>query len=703
MEKNYNFKEVEKKLTNLWDSQGCFAVNHDKSKKSYTVILPPPNANGDLHLGHALYTVEDIMIRYKRMSGFNALWIPGEDHAGFETQVVYEKYLSTLGKSRFDFSREEFYQNIFEFVQKNKTRMQNQLKSMGFSFDWSRETFTLDPKVIKIVYSTFEKLNQDSLLYRGERLVNYCTIHETSFSDLEIEYKEKDGNFYFVKYQLEGTKDFLTVATVRPETIFVDVCLAVNPSDERYKNFIGKKVINPLTKELIPIIEDEYVDIELGTGVLKVTPLHDFNDYNLAKKHGIENYKSVIEKNGRLNDLALEFAGMKVNASREKIAEKLQQEGLIEKIVPHKNSVPCCYKCSSVLEPMLIPQWFIKTKPLALKAKQAVIDGKIKFHPKRFEDVYFEWLDKIIDWNISRQIVWGIRIPAFECQVCKNWQIAIDLKPKKCECGSDNFKQDEDTFDTWFSSGQWPFATLGYPDSEDFKNFYPTSMLDTAYDILFFWVARMVMLGIYVTGEVPFENIYLHGLVRDAKGQKMSKSKGNVINPLDLIEKYGVDSVRMSLIMGTPAGNDQNFSESKYIGNRNFANKVWNMARYIEFSKPEGYDLTQNYELKDLENLDYEIAKTHKEFIANVTSKLDSYKLSDAAEEVFSYIWHYVADTLIEKAKTNKELFPLLNLIFKDCLKVLSVFMPFVTEEVWQNIYTNNQEKLVSTSSWPKY
>jgi len=703
MDKNYNFKEVENKLTSLWDTKKVFQVKLDPSKKPYTVILPPPNANGDLHLGHALYTVEDIMIRYKRMMGFNALWVPGEDHAGFETQVVYEKYLSTLGKSRFDFSREDFYNNIFEFVQKNKSSMQNQLKKMGFSFDWSRETFTLDPHIIKTVYNTFEKLNQDSLLYRGERLVNYCTVHETSFSDLEIEYNEKEGNFYYVKYQIEGTTDFLTVATVRPETIFVDICLAVNPNDKRYQNFVGKNAINPLTKKIMPIIADEYVDIELGTGVLKVTPLHDFNDYSLAKKNGFENYQSVIEKNGKLNELALEFAGMKVKAGREKVAEKLQNEGLIEKIVPHKNSVPCCYKCSSVLEPMLIPQWFIKTKSLAEKAKQAVIDGKIKFHPKRFEDVYFEWLDNIIDWNISRQIVWGIRIPAFECQVCKNWQIATDLKPKKCACGSEDFKQDSDTFDTWFSSGQWPFATLGYPDSEEFKHFYPTSMLDTAYDILFFWVARMIMLGIYVTGVVPFNHVYLHGLVRDAKGQKMSKSKGNVINPLTLIEKFGVDSVRMSLIMGIPAGNDQNFSESKYIGNRNFANKVWNMARFIEFSKPEGYDLTQNFELKDLEKLDYEIYKTHKEFIQNISSKLDNYKISETAEDVFAYIWHFVADDLIENTKTNKDLYPLLNHIFKDCLKVLSVFMPFVTEEIWQNLYSSQNETLISTSKWPEY
>lgn len=703
MEKNYNYSQVEERIYKLWLDSGCLKADAKSSKPPFSIVLPPPNANANLHLGHALYTVEDALIRYKKMKGFEVLWVPGADHAGFETQVVYEKNLSKEGKSRFDFERNEFFTNVYNFVLNNKGNMQNQLKSLGFALDWSRDTFTLDEKVVKRVYQTFEDLFNDGLIYRGSRLINYCTKHGTGFSDLEIEYKNSKDFLYFVKYQLEDSSQFLTVATARPETIFVDVALCVNPNDERYKELIGKNVVNPLTKKLLPIISDEGVEIDFGTGVLKITPLHDFKDYEIAKKNNLEGV-SVIERNGKLNSYAGTFEGLKIAEGREKVCEKLESDGFLMSKKEYEHQVPCCYKCETVLEPILLPQWFVKTKPLAEKAIDAVRSGEIKIYPERFEKVYFDWMENIIDWNISRQIVWGIRIPAFECNLCHKWQISKDLNPSKCDCGSTEFTQDTDTFDTWFSSGQWPFATLGYPENEDYKKFYPLSVMETGYDILFFWVARMVMLGIYVTGKVPFEKIYLHGLVRDSKGQKMSKSKGNVVNPVDLIQKYGADSLRMSLVMGAPVGNDQNFSEPKIVGNRNFSNKIWNMARFLTMlAENQSYDLSINQDFKDFQNIDNEIYKNHIDFVQKINSRMEKMSLSEVAEDLHSYMWHQLADIYIERCKENKEMLPLINSIFKDCLKMLHPIMPFITEEIWQNIYSKENNQFIINSSYPEY
>lgn len=702
MEKNYNFSEVESKIYQLWLDNNCFKADSSSNKPPFSIVLPPPNANGNLHLGHSLGTLEDTLIRYKKMSGFEVLWVPGSDHAGFETQVVYEKNLSKEGKSRFDFERDTFYQNILNFVTENKSNMMQQLKDHGFGLDWSRETFTLDEKVIKTVYETFEKLSNDGLIYRGSRLINYCTKHGTGFSDLEVEYKEQKDFLYFIKYKLEDSEEFLTVATARPETIFVDVALCVNPEDERYKSLIGKNVLNPLTGSKMPVISDEKVEIEFGTGVLKITPLHDFNDFEISQKHGIEG-KSVLNKNGKLNSNAGEFENLRVSDAREKVTLKLEELGALMSKKEYIHQVPCCYKCETVLEPMLLPQWFVKTKPLAEKAIEAVRNGDIKIHPKRFEKTYFDWLENIVDWNISRQIVWGIRIPAFECNICGKWKISKDLNPEKCDCGSTDFTQDSDTFDTWFSSGQWPFVTLGYPDSEDFKKFYPLSVLGTAYDILFFWVSRMIMLGIYVTGKVPFENVFMHGLVRDPKGQKMSKSKGNVINPSDLIKKYGADALRMSLVMGSPAGNDQNFSEPKLVGTRNFGNKLWNMARFMKMLAEDSFDIKSEMEFGDLKNLNTEMANKHIEFVELYKSKMENFNLSEVAEMVHGYIWHEIADIYIEKAKEDKNLLPLVNHIFRDSIKLLHPFMPFVTEEIWQQAYSTQKNPLIIQTDLPKY
>jgi valyl-tRNA synthetase len=699
MDKNYNYKQVEEKIYDLWLNSGCFKANPNSTKKPFSIILPPPNSNADLHIGHAMYTVEDIMIRYKKMSGYETLWVPGSDHAGFETQVVYEKALAKEGKSRFDFSRDEMYKNILSFVLNNKSKMQNQLKKLGFALDWSQDIFTLDEKVIDTVYETFEKLYNDGLVYRGERLVNYCTKHNTGFSDLEINYVEKNEKLYYINYKIEDSNNFLTVATVRPETIFVDVALCVNPNDPRFNDYIGKTVINPLTNKTMPIISDEKVEIEFGTGILKITPLHDFTDYEISKKHNLIG-KSILNLNGKLNSNAFEFEGMRVLEARDLIVQKLTELGSLYVVKDYTHQVPVCYKCETVIEPMLLPQWFIKTKPLAEKAILACKNGDLNIIPERFESQYISWLENIIDWNISRQIVWGIRIPAFECQICKKWQISKDLNPKKCDCGSTDFKQDTDTFDTWFSSGQWPFASLGYPDSEYFKKFYPVSVMETGADILYFWVSRMVMLGIYVTGKVPFEKVYLHGLVRDSKGQKMSKSKGNVVNPLDLIEKYGADTLRFSLIMSVPAGNDQNYSEAKLVGGRNFCNKIWNMSRFLNLSfEQNSLKISDNFEFSDLESLDKSISSAHKEFIKNTISKMDRYIFSEALEDIHNYIWHQVAADFIEKSKNKPEILPLINHIFKDCLKVLHPFMPFITEEIWQINYSEKDQNLIINES----
>src|SRR5258708_3265367 len=529
MDKTYDPKKFEKDIYALWEKSGAFKPKINKKKKPFTIILPPPNANAPLHLGHAMYAIEDVLVRYHRMLGDATLWLPGADHAGFETQVVYEKHLAKEGKSRFDFDRDTLYKNIWDFVQGNKSTMESQLKKLGFSVDWSREKFTLDADIIKLTQSTFKKLYDDGLVYRENRLVNYCTKHGTAFSDLEIEHIEKDDFLYYVKFEIKNMKD-LIVATTRPETLAGDTALAVSPRDKRYKKYIGKTTTNLITGKVMPVISDDRVDKKFGTGVLKITPAHDANDFEISKTHNLPLIQ-VVDFRGKLNEVAGIFAGLKVLDARQKVADFLTSENKLEKIIPYNHTVGTCYKCGTVLEPLPLPQWYVKTKPLAKKAIDVVKKGEIKIIPKKFEKTYYQWLENIHDWNISRQVVWGIRIPAWKCIDCNEWTVTDGSVPSSCSrCDSRNIEQDTDNFDTWFSSGQWPFATLGYPDNDDYKYFYPTSVLETGYDILFFWVARMVMLGLYVTGKIPFENVYLHGLVRDSKGQKMSKSKGNVIN-----------------------------------------------------------------------------------------------------------------------------------------------------------------------------
>ncbi|MFZ3301461.1 MAG: valine--tRNA ligase [Microgenomates group bacterium] len=680
MDKAYSHKEHEDKIYEAWEKSGAFKPND--SRKTFSITLPPPNANAALHYGHAMYTVEDILIRYHRMLGESVLWLPGADHAGFETQVVYEKHLDKEGKSRFDFDRETLYKNIWDFVQGNRGTMENQLRKLGFSLDWSNLKFTLDDEIVKTVYKTFKKMHDDGLIYRDSRLVNYCTKHGTAFSDLEVDHVEKKDSLYYVRFKIKDSKDFITVATVRPETIYGDVSIAVNPKDKRYKKFVGKIAINPLNNNQLPIIADSYVKMDFGTGALKITPAHDENDFALAKKYNFPLIQ-IIETNGKLNSKALECEGLKILPAREKVVEILKSKEQLEKIEDYNHTVGTCYKCGNTLEPLPIPQWYVKVDKLAKPAIDAVKSGEIKIIPKRFEKIYYHWMNNIHDWNISRQVVWGIRIPAWKNTETGEWIVTEGESPKGNE-----WTQDTDTFDTWFSSGQWPFATLGFPNGELFKKFYPLNVMETGYDILFFWVARMIMLGIYVTGEVPFKNVYLHGIVRDSKGVKMSKSKGNVINPLEILEKYGADALRMSLISGAGAGSDQNYSESKVVGYRNFANKIWNAVRFVkEFESTESNKTYVNSYNKHL-----------AETIALSTKNIDNYKLNNAAEMLYKRFWNNFCDIRIEdakKGKLNKE--DLMRGIIT-YLKLLHPFVPFVTEAVWKEL---GNDTLLITENWP--
>lgn len=730
MDKIYQHKSVEERWYKLWEENGYFKPSPDSSQQPFTIILPPPNANADLHVGHAMYTVEDIMIRYHRMKGDNTLWLAGADHAGFETQFVFEKHLSKEGKSRFDYTREELYRMIWDFVHKNRGNMENQLKRLGFSLDWSRNVFTLDPNIVHIVYGTFKKLYDDGLVYRSKRLVNYCTKCGTGFSDLEVKYVERPDPLYYLKY---GP---FTLATVRPETKFGDTAVAVHPKDKRYNKWIGKEieVEGLLGNFKIKVIGDQMVDPEFGTGVVKVTPAHDFNDFEMGKKHNLP-IMQVIGYDGRLNDKTGPYKGMKVKAAREKIVEDLRNRGLIEKIdTSYIHNVATCYKCGSVLEPLPLPQWYIRIEPLKKKALESVKKNKITFVPRRFKKTAIQWLTNFHDWNISRQIVWGIRIPAWKCKDCdsnkqldnetmEQWIVTDGEKPERCPgCHGTNLEQDTDTFDTWFSSGQWPFATLltagdsqieekegvitDPNPSSDYNRFYPTSVMETGYDILPWWVCRMIMLGLYRTGKTPFTTVYLHGLVKDAKGQKMSKSRGNVINPLAMIDTYGSDSLRMALIYAAAGGADIALSEDKIRGMRNFSNKLWNIGRFLminqEFIRkssphiPSFSSIKQNATEKKMIR---EVNKIHRQ----ATRFIDNYQFGQAAEIIYEFTWHTFADKYIEESKeelknNNSNRLVILFEVYKRCLTLLHPFMPFITEEIHSHLFPNTE--FLITSAW---
>lgn len=712
MDKAYNHQTSEAEIYARWEKSGAFQPIANPKAKPYSIVLPPPNANANLHIGHAMYVVEDILIRFHRMRGFATVWLAGADHAGFETQYVYEKHLAKQDKSRFDYEREELYQNIFAFVMDNRGKMENQLRRLGFSLDWSRNVFTLDPEIIKIVYRTFKRLHDEGLVYRGERLVNYCTKCGTSFSDLEVLHVEKNDPLYYMKY---GP---FTLATVRPETKFGDTAIAVNPKDKRYKQWIGKEVeVEGLIGTFkVIVIADEAVDPEFGTGVVKVTPAHDFNDFDMGKRHNLE-VKQVIGRDGRLNELTGPYQGLKVKAARQKVVEDLEVKGFIEKIDDkYVHTVGTCYKCGTVLEPMLMPQWFIKVKPLADKAIEFGKKGKIKVFPRHKQKHFYQKLEQFIDWNISRQIVWGIRIPAWKCHDCSEWTVTSGATPTQCyKCNSTSIEQDTDTFDTWFSSAQWPFATLEVTgkkhSSNDLERFFPLSVMETGYDILTAWVCRMAMLGIFATGKEPFKHVFLHGLVRDAKGQKMSKSKGNVINPLDLVDKYGADALRFALVFGTASGSDVPFSEDKARGMRNFANKLWNIGRFIllnlESEQFKGKDipfLEKTDVLTQIE--DQNLVKQLNELIFTISKNIEKYAFNDATQQLYDFAWHTLADKYLETIKARLQsgditALSVLRHVYLNVLKLLHPFMPFVTEAIWKELPRKNTDLLIS-STWPK-
>jgi len=695
MDPKYQPKNFEEKIYQFWEEKKLFEAKVNFKKKPFSIILPPPNANADLHLGHALYVYEDIMIRYHKLLGDEVLWLAGADHAGFETQYVFEKELKKQGKSRFDFDKKTLYQMIWDFVMKNRENMEKQLKRLGFALDWSKKKFTLDPDIIKIVKETFKKLYESQLVYKEKAIVNYCINCGTSFSDLEVTYKEKQAKLWYILYPFDinhKEKGGITVATTRPETMLGDVAVAVNPKDKRYKKIVGKTVTLPLVNKGIKIITDLAVDPKFGTGAVKVTPYHDPTDFEIAKRQNIHPslYRQVIGSDGKMTILAgKDFEGLSIKQAREKVITLLKEKGLIVKEEDYLHRVGHCYKCGSVIEPLPMEQWFIKIKPLAEKAKELIQKEKIKIIPKRFKKTLIWWLNNFHDWNISRQIVWGIQIPAYFCNLCQQWFVSVS-EPKECpNCHQKNFVQESDTFDTWFSSGQWPYATLQTLGKDIFDFFYPTSVMETGYDILPWWVSRMIMLGVFSTGKEPFKTVFLHGLVRDKFGQKMSKSKGNVINPMEMIDKYGADALRLALVFEVKEGADQSLSEEKIIGMRNFVNKVWNIGRFIYLNskamKSNVKNKNQTQTNKILKKLKNDFEKEKKQY----QKLMKNYKFSLALSLIHKFLWHRLANIYLEQLKDeikngNIKVLEELKKVYLDNLKMLHPFAPFVTEVIWK-------------------
>jgi valyl-tRNA synthetase len=714
--KTYNPHDVEERVYRSWEKSGSFTPQIDNRKKPFTIIMPPPNANDPLHIGHAMFvTVEDIMIRYHRMRGEPTLWLPGADHAGIETQVVYERKLNKEGKSRFDFDRDTFYKMLWDYSQKNKKIMEDQLRRLGASCDWKREKFTLDSDIITEVKKTFQKLYDDGLVYKGTKLVNWDPKQQTVLSELEVEHEERDDTLYYLDY---GP---VQIATVRPETIFADVAVAINPKDKRVKSLRGQNALIPIVNRVVPIVTDELVDPEFGTGALKITPGHDFTDAEIGERHTLAAH-SVISFDGRMlrSDLVPErYWGMKVAEAKKAVVDDLKAAGKLIKEKPYRHPVAVAERSRATIEPLLSEQWFLTMKPLAKPAIDAVRKGKIKIVPKRFEKTYFHWMENIKDWPISRQIVWGIRLPVYYHKRTREMRIFVDPPQDK-----ENWEQDPNTFDTWFSSGQWPFLTLGYPNGHDFRYFYPTSVMETGYDILFFWVARMIMLGLYRTGNVPFKVVYLNGLVRDEKGQKISKSKGNVIDPMHVIEQYGADALRLSLTIGVTPGNDLHLSPTRFVGNRNFLNKVWNASRFVIMNwgdyKPNGQLTTGNGQAKknsQFSSINYQLTaddeadlKRLDQHIATVTRHIDNYRYGQAAEALFNFFWHTFADKVIEKNKgriykpksaADKHAAQFVLATYLETqLRLLHPFIPFITEEIWGKLPGRRDSLIVS--SWPE-
>jgi len=707
--KKYKPKDFEDRIYKMWEENGYFKAEPNKDKEPFTIVLPPPNITGQLHMGHALdHILQDILIRWKRMDGYEALWIPGTDHASIATEVKVVEKLRREGIEKDQIGREKFLQKAWEWKDEYGGRITEQMKKLGNSCDWSRERFTMDEGCSKAVNDVFVKLYEEGLIYRGNRIINWCPDCLTSLSDIEVEHEDKDGNYYYVKYHFVDKKDeYFTIATTRPETIFGDTAIAVHPDDERYQKFIGKKVIVPLVGREIEIIADEYPDMEKGTGALKITPSHDPNDFAIGKRHDLEEISCIDEK-GVMNSYAGNYEGMDRYECRKAFVEDLKANNLIVKIEKNEHSVGTCYRCSTVIEPRISDQWFVKMEPLAGPAIQAVKENKTKFVPERFDKIYFHWLENIRDWCISRQLWWGHRIPAYYCQDCGEIIVSKEAPDKCTKCKSKNLKQDEDVLDTWFSSALWPFSTLGWPgETEDLEYFYPTNVLVTGYDIIFFWVIRMMFSGIEHMNEVPFKHVLIHGLVRDAQGNKMSKSLGNGVDPLEVIDEYGADALRFMLITGLTPGNDTRYQVDKLEASRNFANKLWNASRFVLMNLEEDEELIPN--INTLKNEDKWILSRISKVTEEANKNLENFDLGLALHKIYDFIWNEYCDWYIELVKPrlygeDKEdkqnaLYVLVN-VMKDMLKLLHPFMPFITEEIWQNLPKNDEPLILS--QWPK-
>ncbi|WP_055667576.1 valine--tRNA ligase [Desnuesiella massiliensis] len=706
----YSPKEFEGRIYKSWEEKKYFTPKVDKSKKPYTIIMPPPNITGKLHLGHALdNTLQDILIRVKRMQGFSTLWLPGEDHASIATEVKVENELLKQGLKKKEMGREAFLEKVWEWTDEYRERIREQLKKMGCSADFTRESFTMDEKLSKAVRHVFVKLYNEGLIYQGDRITNWCPKCMTALSDAEIEYKEQQGNFWHVKYPVKGTEEYLEIATTRPETMLGDTAVAVNPKDERFAHLVGKTLLLPLVNREIPIIADEYVDMEFGTGAVKITPAHDPNDYLVGKRHNLPEIK-IMDDKGSINEAGGKYAGMDRYEARKAIVKDLEEQGYLVNIKPHLHNVSCHDRCGTTIEPLISKQWYVKMESLAKPAVEVVKEKKTKFVPERFEKVYYNWMENIQDWCISRQLWWGHRIPVWYCKDCGEIIVTMEDPTACTKCGSSKIEQDNDVLDTWFSSALWPFSTLGWPEnSEDLKYFYPTSTLVTGYDIIFFWVARMIFSGIHNMGETPFDTVFIHGIIRDSEGRKMSKSLGNGVDPLEVIDTYGADALRFMLVTGNAPGNDIRFYPERVEAARNFANKIWNASRFVlmnlDSTLMEKYKNEKDYTLADRW-----ILSRMNTLVKEVTENIDKYELGIALQKIYDFMWTEFCDWYIELSKPvlygedEKQKGITFNVLYKVLvtgLQLLHPVMPFITEEIYTHL--DAEYESITISNWPNY
>ena len=702
-------KDFEEKLYKKWEENGYFKAKVDKSKEPFTIVMPPPNITGKLHMGHALdNTLQDILIRFKRMMGYNALWVPGTDHAAIATEAKIVEALKKEGIKKEDLTREQFLEKAWEWKKEYGGTIVKQLRKIGCSCDWDRERFTMDEGLSEAVLKVFVDLYNKGLIYKGKRMTNWCPCCKTAISDAEVEFEEEASHLWHIRYSSKDGKYSVVVATTRPETMLGDTAVAVHPDDERYKDLIGKTVVLPLVNKEIPIVADDFVEKEFGTGAVKITPAHDPNDYATALRHNLE-IINVFDDEAKMLDIVPKYKGMDTLTAREEIVKDLEKEGVLVKIEDYAHNVGKCYRCHSTIEPKPSEQWFVKMEPLAKPAIEAVKEGKTKFVPERFAKTYYNWMENIQDWCISRQIWWGHRIPAYYCNECGETMV-LATAPEKCtKCGSTNLRQDEDTLDTWFSSALWPFSTLGYPkETEDLKYYYPTSTLVTGYDIIFFWVARMIFSAIEHTGEVPFNTVFIHGIVRDSLGRKMSKSLGNGIDPLEVIDQYGTDALRFSLVLNTSPGNDLRYMPEKIEAAGNFANKIWNASKFVLMNLTRDEEIF-NYDINKLKIEDKWILSKLNKTIREVTENINNYDLGVALQKIYDFIWDEFCDWYIEMVKprlydaenpTRLEAEFTLNYVLTCALKLLHPFMPFVTEEIYTKLI--GAEKTIMLTDWPK-